>query len=436
MIYELLTRAASSSNYEIDGQLDPTLNFVRGQTYVFQRNDSGHALYIKNILGAGESGRYDNGIINNGTADPNLDLTFSVPLDAPDTLFYQCGAHYSMNGQIKITSASAEFSITSEPIANSIPAFVTRVLPSDQNKTLIHTDFGKFIFCKTPKDWTTAAASTGLTTDLGIINLSSIGSAIEATVINQALSSLTNAEAGSSVASDGGGAAYVWLGGTDTTAEGVWNWSDTSSWAYENWGTGSAWDATDRTGEPDNYNEQDYLAVSLESWPKGSAKGQGSGDSGQWNDLSADNLLPSLLRLPVTTKRLLVDGGQNIAFDANGSAGQTAKTIVAVLGTKATSNTALIAAGLSLFDSGKSLEEVCGLALSSVGVSSNEAVVELLYMNLYGAKPTKEQSSPFVSALDNGTYTPSSLTAAAAELTDDLNLIDLTAIATTGLVYG
>ena len=433
MIFELQTRAASSVNYEIDGQLDPTLNFVRGQTYVFQRNDSGHALFIKNLLGAGESGRYDNGIINNGTADPSLDLTFSVPLDAPDVLFYQCGAHYAMNGQIKITSA--EISITSEPLASSIPEFVTRVLPSDQNKTLIHTDFGKFIFCKTPKDWTTAAASTGLTTDLGIINLSSIRSATEATVINQALDSLANTVVVSPAASDGGGSAYVWIGGTDTAAEGVWNWSDGSSWAYENWGTGSAWDGTGRTGEPDNYNEQDFAAVSLESWPKGSAKGQGLGDYGQWNDLSADNLLPSLLRLPVTTKRLLVDGGQNIAFDANGSAGQTAKTIAAVLGAKATSNTALVATGLSLFDSGKSLEEVCGLALSSAGVSSNEAIVELLYMNLYGIKPTKEQSSPFVSALDNGTYTPSSLTAAAAELTDDLGLIDLTIIAKTGLAY-
>ena len=376
MIIELKTRAASSSNYEIDGKLDPTLSFVRGQTYVFDRDDSGHALYIKEALGSGRIGSYDQGVTNNGATDPTLDLTFFVPLDAPDLLFYQCGAHYSMNGRIEIKSAEAV--ITSMPEVNIQPSFVNRVLPSLSEKTLIHTEFGKFIFCSTPKSWSTASQSQGIQSDSGQVHLASIRNEKESAVINEALQSVNVGKSGLSEAIDGGGSAYVWLGGTDTAKEGVWNWSDSSSWGYENWGTGSAWDATGQTSEPDNYNEQDYLAVGLESWPKGSPNGSGLGDSGQWNDISGSNLLPSLTRLPEATKRLQIEGGQSLAFDASGSAGLTAKTIVAVLGKDSLNNANLVAAGLALYDSGQSLESVCQIALNAMTVASSQDIVNLL----------------------------------------------------------
>ena len=114
MIIEFETRAASAVDYEIDGQLDPTLTLVRGQTYVFQREDSGHPLFIKSEIGSGSSGRYDQGVENNGSSDPTSDVIFNVPLDAPDTLYYQCGVHYSMNGRLNITSAEASITSISE----------------------------------------------------------------------------------------------------------------------------------------------------------------------------------------------------------------------------------------------------------------------------------------------------------------------------------
>jgi hypothetical protein len=112
MIIEFETRGASASDYEIDGELDPILTVIRGQTYVFQRDDAGHPLYIKSELGSGETGRYDDGVENNGSSDPGRDVTFYVPEDAPDTLFYQCGVHYQMNGRINVISAEASITTT------------------------------------------------------------------------------------------------------------------------------------------------------------------------------------------------------------------------------------------------------------------------------------------------------------------------------------
>lgn len=129
MIIEFETRGASASDYEIDGQLDPVLTVTRGQTYVFQRDDAGHPLYIKSELGSGDTGRYDEGVDNNGSADPDLDVTFYVPEDAPDILFYQCGVHYQMNGRINVVSAEA--SITTTAIVDEV------IVP----ERLIHSDF-------------------------------------------------------------------------------------------------------------------------------------------------------------------------------------------------------------------------------------------------------------------------------------------------------
>ena len=58
-------------------------------------------------------------------------------------------------------------------------------------------------------------------------------------------------------ASDGGGATYIWLGGNDANIEGRWSWGNGEPFAYTNWGR----------AEPDNYLNQDGLAMGLENWP-------------------------------------------------------------------------------------------------------------------------------------------------------------------------
>lgn len=95
--------------------------------------------------------------------------------------------------------------------------------------------------------------------------------------------------ASNTVAPDGGGASYVWLGGNDLSTEGKWVWdgdhtgSSDQFWQgtstgnpvgglYSNWGN-----------EPDNWNNQDGLGFAFTNWPLGLA--------GQWNDVKETNLL-------------------------------------------------------------------------------------------------------------------------------------------------
>ena len=94
------------------------------------------------------------------------------------------------------------------------------------------------------------------------------------------------------VAPDGGGAAYVWLGGTDESVEGSWIWDKSGqviSTSRDEWGSGAL------GSEPDNFNgNQDHLAFGLENWPADSSPA-GFGEYGQWNDINGSNNLFSLV---------------------------------------------------------------------------------------------------------------------------------------------
>ena len=94
----------NTSDYVINGAADPTLELVRGQTYTFDFIDNGHPFYIKSALGSGTTGRYDAGVVNQGSSSADADLVFTVPEDAPGILYYQCSAHYGMNGELRLTS--------------------------------------------------------------------------------------------------------------------------------------------------------------------------------------------------------------------------------------------------------------------------------------------------------------------------------------------
>jgi len=88
--------------YMIDGVSNPSLTFCRGSTYVFAVNATGHPFYINTVQGTGTGNAYSSGVDGNGTEVGNV--TFAVPADAPDTLFYNCSFHPAMTGTIHIVN--------------------------------------------------------------------------------------------------------------------------------------------------------------------------------------------------------------------------------------------------------------------------------------------------------------------------------------------
>jgi len=89
---------------------DPTLYLVRGQTYKFANNTGGHPFRIQSTTASGGGGTaYNDGVTNQDAAGGST-LTFLVPMDAPDTLYYQCTAHSSMFGTINIVGGGGSAS--------------------------------------------------------------------------------------------------------------------------------------------------------------------------------------------------------------------------------------------------------------------------------------------------------------------------------------
>lgn len=91
------------------------------------------------------------------------------------------------------------------------------------------------------------------------------------------------------VAPDGGGGAYVWLGGNDLATEGSWMWDGNNDgqfvqfWQGNASGSPVAGQYNNWGNEPDDFNGQDALGMSLNGWPLGVA--------GEWNDVDDQNLL-------------------------------------------------------------------------------------------------------------------------------------------------
>ncbi|NNL08987.1 MAG: CHRD domain-containing protein [Croceitalea sp.] len=102
--YDVTNNGATSYVFNGEGQTDaqnPSLTLVRGTTYTFTIDASGHPFLIKSVQGNTNANAYNNGVTNNGAE--NGTVTFTVPMDAPDTLYYNCQFHSSMTGTFTIT---------------------------------------------------------------------------------------------------------------------------------------------------------------------------------------------------------------------------------------------------------------------------------------------------------------------------------------------
>lgn len=101
--YDVVNDGTSAYLFTGNGLTDasnPDITLVRGETYTFTVNASGHPFYINDTQGTGTANAYNNGVTNNGAQSGTV--TFTVPNDAPSTLFYNCEFHSSMTGTIAI----------------------------------------------------------------------------------------------------------------------------------------------------------------------------------------------------------------------------------------------------------------------------------------------------------------------------------------------
>jgi hypothetical protein len=96
---------SGSSSYRLNGYADPAITVVRGQTYTFEVNASGHPFWIKTAATTGTGDAYNTGVTNNG--DDVGTITWTVDIDAPNTLYYICQYHSAMVGTITVVDGTA-----------------------------------------------------------------------------------------------------------------------------------------------------------------------------------------------------------------------------------------------------------------------------------------------------------------------------------------
>jgi hypothetical protein len=98
---------------DVSNSLNPTLTLFRGETYKFNvdaTEDFGGVFYpfwirTAQIADIGTKYDYNKGVVNNG--DSTGTITFTVPYDAPNTLYYVADNNSVMGGKLDIVNSSA-----------------------------------------------------------------------------------------------------------------------------------------------------------------------------------------------------------------------------------------------------------------------------------------------------------------------------------------
>ena len=145
---------------------NPTLYLHRGQTYNFNVNASGHPFYIKTVNSTGTANQFTDGVTGNGAETGTV--AFTVPMDAPDELYYNCSLHASMNGIIN-TSSGAPSRTALAGTTSSLADAATANLDIDGHKGYalmkIETDAAAWVRVYVSSNARTADASRNETSD-------------------------------------------------------------------------------------------------------------------------------------------------------------------------------------------------------------------------------------------------------------------------------
>lgn len=127
----------------------------------------------------------------------------------------------------------------------------------------------------------------------------------------------------------------------------------------------------------------------------------------------------------------------NLALDMSGNAGVVAKTLGAVYGKDAITNTEFAGIGLLQLDNGMDFESLMDIALTArLGADYSDAeLINLLYSNVVGEAPDQAEFDAYQDLLDSGQMNHAQLGLLAAEHELNAVNVDLVGLAESGLAY-
>ena len=101
-----VTNQAATAYLFNGGSPNGTLTLSRGQTYIFNVTVPGHPFNIVTQSGLPLQDFSDPGLTGQGATSATGPLTFTVPTASASPLFYQCGNHTPMTGQINLVTSA------------------------------------------------------------------------------------------------------------------------------------------------------------------------------------------------------------------------------------------------------------------------------------------------------------------------------------------
>jgi serralysin len=144
--------------------------------------------------------------------------------------------------------------------------------------------------------------------------------------------------------------------------------------------------------------------------------------------VSGSDTLVEVERVVFEDSSIALDIGKNQA------GGQAALILGALLGPDSVDNPAYVGAVLKLLDGGMSIDELAVAAIEALGLTSNDALVTLLWSNIVGSEPTESEKASVIRLLDDG-LSPGELIVLALNSEINESNIDLIGISQSGLPY-
>ena len=110
---------ANGGNFYLDGATKPAITLNRGKTYTFYQkatSNTTHILAFSSTNPSGSATAYTDGVTATGTAGTDRVVTFTVPSNAPSSLWYYCTVHAGMGAAITIQDSGTDYANTTTAV--------------------------------------------------------------------------------------------------------------------------------------------------------------------------------------------------------------------------------------------------------------------------------------------------------------------------------